>query len=711
MDAPHVASASSQAGDQRAREATRAPSSVEKLEHFQSVAAAVDKMVQASANHTLVPPLQATDLAPSIGWLRCMEAMSYTASNSTESRLGATDVCDGAQHTSPHDELLVSACTINKLSGSRSKIRVDALLAKHAELTFPDLPSTLAANASYILLLLDAPNILSTKALAAAFPALRTPAFAGRVCIPQADPAHYAQMVSESRMLFNVRFQRLDTWLAANALGGLRVPIFFADYETSIYGRRSMQLSPLQDLQRFFRYRYPAPSCLVGVTLSYRSPHKLHYPAAAPVLTHDDLVGFMQYEAACAGMVSELLECFRYGMVFSLFLLTQREDVLKSESCPPGSRECGTRPTGTHSGGTHSGSTDSVDYVTADAVATAERVTGGSGTKPGPMAVETIWELIHKRGGARLERNFQLADSCREQLRAAGVSINDRTQAWVCADGRKGLPQAWPQVDGLAARDDIELPQAWPQVDGLAARDDIDRHAPLPAHRPCEHLPTRSSRPHHQHWSSAALTPHVLKNIRPRQARLIHGHQHVTRRWRELGFVVANDGTRQALALTREILSDSGDSTLISILSINRCEAEIPCYQELCELSRCHPSRVRVAFSLTEAPEERGWTGFMGKGDAAMGRAALPSPLRYGAAGGTQEDRGVMVLVCGKVQGDIASEGPGLVELWGGPMGNPLRMKGKSQAQRVQGALGGILKVLSFTSDQVFQYDVGSPTA
>ena len=55
-------------------------------------------------------------------------------------------------------------------------------------------------------------------------------------------------------MLFNVRFQRLDAWLNSNNNSGLSVPIFFADYETSVYGRRSYNLSPLEDLQRFFRY-------------------------------------------------------------------------------------------------------------------------------------------------------------------------------------------------------------------------------------------------------------------------------------------------------------------------------------------------------------------------------------------------------------------------------------------------------------------------
>ena len=213
------------------------------------------------------------------------------------------------------DQLLLSACSVAALEASTSKQRVDALLAKHSRQIFPQLTVSMAADSKLVLLLLDAPNVLTTTALAKVFPELLTPALAARVCIPQCDPAHYAAMVTEGHGLHNVRFQRLDTWLAANAGGDLRVPICFADYETSVYGRRSMQLSPLQDLQRFLRYGYAADTCLLGVTLSYRSLHKDHYPADGPVLTEEDVAGFVKHEAECVGMKSEPLECFRYGMV------------------------------------------------------------------------------------------------------------------------------------------------------------------------------------------------------------------------------------------------------------------------------------------------------------------------------------------------------------------------------------------------------------
>ena len=61
-----------------------------------------------------------------------------------------------------------------------------------------------------------------------------------------------------------------------------------------------------------------------------------------------------------------------------------------------------------------------------------------------------------------------------------------------------------------------------------------------------------------------------------------------------------------------------------------------------------------------------------------------------------------MVIVQGKVQGDAAADSDSFVNLWGGLMGTKPATKGVSRVQRVQGALGGILKEIGFTADQVF---------
>ena len=565
------------------------------------LAAAIDTMVLASAKQLPVPEPDRGRVhghTPTRGWLRCMQAMA--AVDAGLHKPDADLAADANSHFqgSSKSSILVSGCTIDKLSGSRSKQTVDGLLAMHARRVFPDLLGALAADASLVILLLDAPNLLTTKALGDAFGALSSPAFTARVCIPQADPAHYSEMTTSRSVLCNVTFQRLDTWLDANATGGLHVPIFFADYETSIYGRRSMQLSPLQDLQRFLRYGYASSACLVGVTLSYRAPGQgrdsLQYPADAPVLTHDDLVGFVAHEAACAGFVSELLECFRYGMVFSLFLLRKVQ--------PPG------KAAGSQAG--------------------APEVSGGDGPcKAGAVETEP-----------------------RRRLEAQGLA-----DAPADAGGEDGVGER-----GRAGTETLRQPQQ-------------------------------------------------RVSIRPRQSRLIHGHEHVVRRWRELGFVIAGEGVRHALLHTRELLADPADLTRISVLFVNRSEAEIPCMQELADLARLYPSRVRVAFSLTEPPavcepKEGSWAGFVGWGDAATGRAALPSPLPCpeDGAGVGGENKGVMVIVYGRLQGQD-KDCERFVEHWAGPMGKKLRAKSKSKMQRVQGALGGVLKEIGFAADQVFK--------
>jgi hypothetical protein len=85
-------------------------------------------------------------------------------------------------------------------------------------------------------------------------------------------------------------------------------------------------LHPLGDIQRFLRSGYAhSPQCLLGITLSYRAPHERLYGKDAPQLGPEDLEAFVEAEAAAQGMRSELVELVRYGMTFSLFLLTANE--------------------------------------------------------------------------------------------------------------------------------------------------------------------------------------------------------------------------------------------------------------------------------------------------------------------------------------------------------------------------------------------------
>ena len=274
------------------------------------------------------PPLAA--LVPSRGWQRCVASIDavdsgYEAARQKRRRKNAAEPC---ATPAASRRVLVSAFDLER-GGGEEKQRVDALLAAAAAAHLPALGEQMAADPDLVLLLLDAPSCATTAALAVAVPALR--GLASRICIPQADPSHYDLMINRHAEpadrqaprvppLLNVRWQRLDAWLSSHAGLGLRVPVFFADYETSVYGRASVQLSPLRDLQRFLRGGFAADVCLLGVTLSYREAHAGRYDG--PKLEPEHVADFVATEAAAQGFGRcELLEELRYGMTFSLFLL------------------------------------------------------------------------------------------------------------------------------------------------------------------------------------------------------------------------------------------------------------------------------------------------------------------------------------------------------------------------------------------------------
>ena len=216
---------------------------------------------------------------------------------------------------------------ISNYVSSPQKSQVNALLLQHVRRCFPDLDATLSADPALILLLLDAPDCATTGAILRGVPALA--AHAQRVCIPQADPAHYAQQIAgavpsatpsvAAAHLFNIRAQRLDQWLVSNRDAGVRVAVCFADYETSIYGKQRALFSPLRDLQLFMRLGYAHTRCLLGVTLGFREPHSSRYDTAAPTLSEEDLNDFIASEAEAIGASAVLLETVRYGLTFCLY--------------------------------------------------------------------------------------------------------------------------------------------------------------------------------------------------------------------------------------------------------------------------------------------------------------------------------------------------------------------------------------------------------
>jgi hypothetical protein len=222
--------------------------------------------------------------------------------------------------------ILLSSFNVNRSTSCKEKIKVDLLLAKHARQLF-NIEELFGNNESIIFVLLDAPNIATTKALLNVFPDLDKQSH--KIIITQADPNHYKAMIHDPASNLQVTTciqQRLDSWLSTNTHKNYAVPLFFADYETTVYGKPSYHFSPLHDICRFLRcgYAYTGKEgCLIGLTLSFRAPNQVFCQGIDPemLLTPEDVIQFMIEEAKGINMTCELLEQVNYGMTFFLFHL------------------------------------------------------------------------------------------------------------------------------------------------------------------------------------------------------------------------------------------------------------------------------------------------------------------------------------------------------------------------------------------------------
>lgn len=317
----------------RLRLAAAASEAEEAAEEIAALRTALGRLAR-QQTHVLsrVPP-EAAAHVPNRGWSKCAASIDAVDAGYEAARTRRRRKTDGApaEHgqrstgsaaAAASGRVLMSSFDLER-GGGEEKARVDALLAGHVAAHLPNLAERLRRDASLLLLLLEAPSCATTAALARAVPALR--GLGGRICIPQADPGHYDLMVNLPARgvppMLNVRSQRLDAWLSSSAGLGLRAAVFFADYETSVYGKVSAQLSPLRDLQRFFRGGFAADRCLVGVTLSFRAANRARYDG--PQLEPADLHEFVAVEAAAQGLRCVLLEELRYGMTFQLWLVSR----------------------------------------------------------------------------------------------------------------------------------------------------------------------------------------------------------------------------------------------------------------------------------------------------------------------------------------------------------------------------------------------------
>ena len=130
----------------------------------------------------LPPSPPYTTQTNSTGWIRCKTAMEAVAADYARWR-----------KKRDHKNVLISA--FNQEDPCGWKLKVDQLIASHTSRVFPDLATRLQFDDRLVLLLLEAPSCGTTEALCLAMPSLK--GLGHKICIPQADPQHYACMVGE----------------------------------------------------------------------------------------------------------------------------------------------------------------------------------------------------------------------------------------------------------------------------------------------------------------------------------------------------------------------------------------------------------------------------------------------------------------------------------------------------------------------------------
>jgi nitrate reductase (NAD(P)H) len=113
--------------------------------------------------------------------------------------------------------------------------------------------------------------------------------------------------------------------------------------------------------------------------------------------------------------------------------------------------------------------------------------------------------------------------------------------------------------------------------------------------------------------------------------------QGMERRIRKIGMVCGGSGVTPILQVLRGIFYDiSYRGTSAWVLDINRYYDDILCREELHQLAKEHPERLRLHHTLTGIPAPDGWEYSTGRVDNMMLKSHLPSP---------EEDS--MVCICG----------------------------------------------------------------
>ncbi|CAI2177791.1 13893_t:CDS:2 [Funneliformis geosporum] len=143
---------------------------------------------------------------------------------------------------------------------------------------------------------------------------------------------------------------------------------------------------------------------------------------------------------------------------------------------------------------------------------------------------------------------------------------------------------------------------------------------------------------------------------------------------KHIGMICGGTGITPMYQLINYILQNPDDRTKIYLIYANITKEDILLYNDFKELSKNHPKQLKIYYTLDKPPKDEFWTQGVGYVSEEMVKENIPAP---------NED--VLVLVCG-------------------PSGMMRKVSGEKASNMSQGLVGGILKKLGYTQEQVFKF-------
>ncbi|KAI0279438.1 hypothetical protein BGY98DRAFT_1089194 [Russula aff. rugulosa BPL654] len=180
-------------------------------------------------------------------------------------------------------------------------------------------------------------------------------------------------------------------------------------------------------------------------------------------------------------------------------------------------------------------------------------------------------------------------------------------------------------------------------------------------------------------YENGVISKYVHERLKPGDTLAIKGpipkFPYKANEFEDVALIGGGSGITPLYQLINHALKDPSNRTRFTLLYANVTEADILLRDELAALQRAHPATFKIVHSLDNPPVS-GWSGASGYVSRELIQAHVP-PAEKGD----------------KVKCSYAVRPPGQV----------IAVAGKKDGMK-QGTIGGILKELGYTEDQVFKF-------